>query len=98
MTSSKRREWWLVWANGAEVILDFDDGGKDTVHVVEATPAALASEKMQAAIENALSQFNDRECDCDGEYVDGRVVGHACYFHRIEEELRSALASADGGK
>lgn len=56
-----------------------------------------AAPEMLEALENALSQFNDRECNCDGEYENGRLVGHACYFHRIEQELKDAIAKASGG-
>lgn len=46
-------------------------------------------------IKAVLDNFNSKECYCDGEYEDGRLVGHACYFHRNEEILRNLLAKAE---
>ncbi len=57
-----------------------------------------ASPIMLEALENALEAFNEKYCNCDGEYVDGRIVGHACYFHRIEGDLRRAIKKATGEK
>lgn len=68
------------------------DERRDYMLLVSAAP------EMLRTLENALDQFNPRECNCDGEYIDGRVVGHACYFHRIEDDLRSAIAKARGPK
>lgn len=51
-------------------------------------------EELANEIENALEAFNPRECNCDGEYTQDGIVGHACYFHRIEEHLRHVLAKA----
>lgn len=45
------------------------------------------------AIQFALDEFRDKECGCDGEYEDGRLRGYACYFHRVEQTLRDALAT-----
>jgi hypothetical protein len=53
-----------------------------------------AAPDMFAEIENALAAFRPNECNCDGEYIDGREVGYPCYFHRIEEHLRRAIAKA----
>lgn len=53
---------------------------------------------MFGAIESALNEFREKECNCDGEVVDGRTVGHACYFHRIEEMLRETIAKVTGDK
>lgn len=55
------------------------------------------NERLRDGIENALASFNDRECNCDGEYENGRLVGHTCYFHRIEHDLREALERGEGG-
>lgn len=55
-----------------------------------------AATEMIKALENAIGQFNDRECNCDGEYDEGRWMGHACYFHRIEQDLKDAIAKALG--
>lgn len=60
--------------------------------------AAAAASELLEACENAIGQFNQKECNCDGEYVDGRLVGHTCYFHRIEQDLKQAIAKATGGK
>ena len=67
------------------------DTHDDNARLIAAAPELLK------AVETALQAFNERECYCDGEYEDGRLVGHACYFHRIEQELRDALAKATGG-
>lgn len=66
-------------------------------YLADARLISAASELLEA-LENALGAFSDRECNCDGEYENGRVVGHACYFHRIEQDLRAAIAKATGGK
>lgn len=92
------REWWLTGQYDNPMFALTQKPADDSVHVIEATPTNLAAEQMALAIEDALEQFNDRECNCDGEYVDGRVVGHACYFHRIEQDLRDALKKARGGR
>lgn len=57
-----------------------------------------ASPDMLDALENALGGFNEKECNCDGEYTQDGLVGHACYFHRIEQDIRSAIAKATGGE
>lgn len=82
-----------------------DSGGENVAYVygssqeVEAVARFIsAAPEMFEALENALGAFNDRECNCDGEYVDGRLVGHTCYFHRIEQELLAAIAKAEGRK
>ncbi len=46
------------------------------------------------AVEHALEEFKPRECNCDGEYIDGDMVGYPCYFHRIEDELKRTLKLA----
>lgn len=42
------------------------------------------------AVEAALDEFHSRDCCCDGA-SDGK---YACYFHRIEDDLRRALDKA----
>ena len=54
---------------------------------------SLACE-LARAIENIKLEFRSKECSCDGEYSDGRLVGHACYFHRIESDIESAITKA----
>lgn len=81
-----------------EIMVDGPHDFDEHVRCVEANARLIAeSPKLLAAIEFALSEFHDRECNCDGEYVDGRLVGHACYFHRIENELREAIAKIQDG-
>jgi hypothetical protein len=46
-------------------------------------------------IQTYLDHFDPKECNCDGEYVDGRLVGHACYFHRFEESFKQLLSKAE---
>lgn len=65
---------------------------------VEADARLIAAAPlMLEALEYALGEVRESDCSCDGEYQDGRLVGHACYFHRIEHFLRSAVAKATGG-
>lgn len=51
-------------------------------------------DRAKTLVVHALSEFQSRECNCDAEVVDGRYVGSACYFHRIEADLRS-IAKAE---
>lgn len=57
-----------------------------------------AAPEMLEALENALSQFNPRECNCDGESTQDGMRGHACYFHRIADEIKRAIAKAIGAE
>lgn len=57
-----------------------------------------AAPEMLEALENALGGFNEKECNCDGEYTQDGLAGHACYFHRIEQDIRDAIAKATGGE
>lgn len=49
-----------------------------------------AAPELLSAVELAIDQFKDSECGCDGA-PDG---GGACYFHRIEDDLKRALKKA----
>lgn len=57
----------------------------------------VSAPEMLAALQIMLHEFNSKECNCDGECIDGRMRGHACYFHRIEDQLREAIAKATRG-
>lgn len=54
--------------------------------------------EMLSELENALEEFNPKECNCDGGYGDDGSEFRACYFHRIEEGFRRVIAKAKGGK
>lgn len=67
-------------------------------HHTTESAAIIHSQANAALIKNirsVLDDFNPKECNCDGEYDDGRLVGHACYFHRNEHILRELLAKAE---
>lgn len=64
---------------------------------VDAQLIATAPE-MFDELENALEEFRPKECNCDGEYTQDGIRGHACYFHRIEESIKRVLAKATKGK
>lgn len=80
----------ILDSNDNFVASTWAEPNKPNAHLIAAAP------EMFEALENALGVFNERECSCDGEYDDGRLVGHACYFHRIEQDLKSAIAKARG--
>lgn len=55
-----------------------------------------AAPSLLSALERVLGEFNPKECNCDGEYTQDGLIGQACYFHRIEKEVRLAIAKATG--
>lgn len=85
--------YWVRDNENSSVALftGFDKTEENKARLFAAAPDLLA------ALENAIGAFNSKECNCDGEYVDGRMVGHACYFHRVEQDFLAAIAKATGG-
>lgn len=59
--------------------------------------AVNAHDELVAALEQVREEFKPKECNCDGEYIDGNMVGYPCYFHRIEDTVKSALARVREG-
>jgi hypothetical protein len=55
-----------------------------------------AAPDLLNALVNLVDSFRSGDCSCDAEYVDGCVVGHACLFHRHEDEIRNAIKKAGG--
>lgn len=55
-----------------------------------------AAPLMLEALENALGAFNERECSCDFEDGPDGPRGRACYFHRIQDEVKRAIVKATG--
>lgn len=55
-----------------------------------------AAPDLLNALVDLVDGFRSGDCSCDGEYVDGRLVGHACLFHRHEDEIRNAIKKAGG--
>lgn len=87
---------------------DFD-GPMDTATVLENSEAVeispanarliAAAPAMLNELENALEEFRPNECGCDViDGDEGRSIGLACYFHRIEESIKRVIAKAAGGK
>lgn len=75
-----------------------ENGYNQAVAEAEANARLIAAApELLEAIKAALDSFREKECSCDGEGVDGRTVGHGCFFHRIEDGLRAAIAKATGG-
>lgn len=63
----------------------------------EATARLIAAAPdLLEALSAALDEYKASDCGCDGEYLDGDTVGHACYFHRVERQIKRAIAKASG--
>lgn len=67
----------------------------NTKHEADALNARLlaSAPDMLAALQIMLDEFSlqkDCHCDCTEDGV------HACYFHRVERDLRRAIAKAIG--
>lgn len=60
------------------------------------TRQAAAAPAMLNALYQVIETFNPKECNCDGGYGDDGSEGRACYFHRIEEQVRQAIHKAGG--
>lgn len=58
---------------------------------------SLIRQELIRQLKAVLDDFRTKECSCDGEYEDGRLVGHACYFHRNEEELKRVIEKLEEG-
>lgn len=54
----------------------------------------VSAPDMLEALQIMLDEFRPKECNCDGEYVDGQLKGDTCYFHRVEQDLRRAITKA----
>jgi hypothetical protein len=90
---------WAIRKDSVTEIMSAD--GDVVARVIGAREEFVANAQAIAALPDlldALSQmvedFKASECNCDGEYVDGGVVGSACYFHRNEEQIKAALKKA----
>ena len=78
----------------AHVTDHMGQGEANSAYIVKCVNSHAA---LTEAIDAALGEFKDIECGCDADYVDGEPVGYPCYFHRVEDRLRRALALAHGG-
>ncbi len=68
---------------------DIGDGDGTAAHIVK---CVNMHDKLAGAVQYALSEFNPRECSCDGTPGDE----FTCYYHRIERELNNSVAKAGG--
>jgi len=73
---------------------DDDPNQKDQFNAAHIVKCVNMHDELLKTLQFVLDTFNERECNCDGEYENGRLVGHTCFFHRIEEEVKEALAKA----
>lgn len=103
--STKHTPGPWIWRNG--FLTSLFQGKLDTatilenseqVELIEANSRLIsAAPEMLEALENALGAFNERECSCDFEDGPDGPRGRACYYHRIEQDIKEAIRKATGG-
>jgi hypothetical protein len=91
--------WRIQFNNAGDMEIEPDICIVPSGDEMEAANACLiaASPMMLEALENALGAFNERECSCDFEDGPDGPRGRACYYHRIEQDIKDAIAKATGG-
>ncbi len=95
-------QMWKYWIRPADQQFEFiayvphssGQGEANSAFILKCVNSHAA---LTEAIDAALGEFKDIECGCDVDYVDGEPVGYPCYFHRVEDRLRRALAKAREG-